>query len=342
MHERLSFGEMLQRQWAENKFVSVGLDADLEHLPPFRFSHAKDSARGFYERLGVFRNFLAPIIDATASVACAYKINSAFYEYGGEGESAIEKCVGYLNSRYPHIPVIGDVKRADIGNTNKGYAQMAFERYKFDAITTNPYFGNDVYPPFLAYPGKGLLVLCKTSNPGAPMWQDAPVDLNFYREVQHFKGLPLSEQEWDVLQEAAKTYAHELKEMLDTKIKIKKDFLHLPLCRIVALRTATLDKAYPKNTLGLVIGATYPEEFKSARNLAPDLPFLIPGIGKQKGDLEKTLCNAPDKDGVGMIINSSSGILFASKGRDFTEAAGKEASALHNKIIGFRANTASS
>lgn len=95
----------------------------------------------------------------------------------------------------------------------------------------------------------------------------------------------------------------------------------------------SVGKTWNKNgNCGLVVGATYPEELESVRILAGDLPILIPGIGAQGGDVEKTVKAGVDGNGSGMIINSSRGIIFASSGSDYAERAREATLELHNEI----------
>jgi len=183
-------------------------------------------------------------------------------------------------------------------------------------------------------------VLCKTTNPGAALYQDAPVDFYQYQREQILKGSPMTDDEMDLAQVAAKQhYSDTLLEALDKESKLtekQRRFLEkhrpsnrlLPIYQIVALRTATLAAKHPDTTFGLVVGATHPKAFKPVRLLAPNLLFLIPGIGKQGGDLESTLKFAGDN----IVINSSSGIIFASSGPDFAEAAKREVIKLDNQI----------
>jgi uridine monophosphate synthetase len=114
------------------------------------------------------------LIAATADFAAAYKPNIAFYEaLGPEGLSALEETLALIPR---DIPVILDAKRGDIDSTAAAYAQAAFGRLKVDAVTLSPYMGRDTVSPFLAYEGKGLFLLCRTSNPGASAFQDIEVE----------------------------------------------------------------------------------------------------------------------------------------------------------------------
>ena len=92
---------------------------------------------------------------------------------------------------------------------------------------------------------------------------------------------------------------------------------------------------YP-GTCGAVVGATYPEDVKRVRELLPDVPLLIPGLGKQGGDAENTIKNGLDKNGGGIVINSARGIIFASGGHDYAEIAREKAIAMNGLINSFR------
>jgi orotidine-5'-phosphate decarboxylase len=102
-----------------------------------------------------------------------------------------------------------------------------------------------------------------------------------------------------------------------------------PLYEIVAIKAGELNK---NDNVGLVVGATYPEELKVIRGLQPDMPFLIPGIGAQGGDLELTVRYGVDSNGEKAVINSSRQIIYASRDMDFAEAARKAALEMNEKI----------
>jgi orotidine-5'-phosphate decarboxylase len=181
-----TFAERLARaQQASGSLVCVGLDPDPAKLP-------KDLA-GDLELLGAHNRFGgAPpllyafdrrIVDATAGIAAAYKPQIAFYSALG-AEDQLVASIRYIRERAPTALVILDAKRGDIGNTAEGYAREAFDRYGADAVTVNPYMGEDSVRPFLARPDRGAILLCRTSNPGARNFQDLLVDgLPLYRRV---------------------------------------------------------------------------------------------------------------------------------------------------------------
>ena len=162
------FGELTKAQWARQKFLSVGLDSELTKLP--------DDLRQLGVREALV-GFNRAIIDATKDIAGSYKPNTAFYEaHGDEGWAALRETIQYIQEQAPETPVIVDAKRADIGNTNNGYVDAIFENLRADAITVHPYLGKEALAPFLARKEKGIIVLCRTSNPGSGEFQDLDVD----------------------------------------------------------------------------------------------------------------------------------------------------------------------
>ena len=163
-----TFISLLERQWEQDNFVCVGLDTDYNRIP----SVLKENT-SVEDALFAFNR---AIIDATHDLVCAYKPNAAFYEAQGEaGLRALQQTVLYIKQTYPHIPVILDAKRADIGSTNLGYVESAFDLLGVDAITVHPYLGQEALAPFLARKEKGIIILAKTSNAGAGEFQDLPV-----------------------------------------------------------------------------------------------------------------------------------------------------------------------
>lgn len=144
----MEFAQKLDlRQKKSQSLLAVNLDPD-PHLMPHMDG----------------LDFNRQIIEATSDVVCAYKLNLAFYEACGmEGLSMLKKTLEYIPK---DMPVIGDAKRGDIGNSSRFYARACFEFWNFDAATVNPYLGFDSISPFMDYFQKEVFVLCHTSNPG--------------------------------------------------------------------------------------------------------------------------------------------------------------------------------
>ena len=158
------FIAQLASAWRRNdSLVCVGLDPEVERFP----ASLAGVAAPIFE-------FNKAIVDATADLVCAYKPQFAHYSaYAAEDQ--LERTIEYIHRVYPQIPVILDSKRGDVGNTAERYALEAFERYGADAVTVNPYLGGDSLEPFLKREDKGVIVLCRTSNPGARDVQDLDV-----------------------------------------------------------------------------------------------------------------------------------------------------------------------
>jgi orotidine-5'-phosphate decarboxylase len=151
----MKFTEKLSAAWtSNNSLLCVGLDPDMERIPAHILAQPEP----------IFA-FCKAIIDATADLACSFKPQIAYFAALG-AESQLEAICAYARERYPHIPVILDAKRGDIGATAHQYAREAFDRYGADAVTVNPYMGFDSVEPYLAWADKGVIILCRTSNAG--------------------------------------------------------------------------------------------------------------------------------------------------------------------------------
>ena len=160
----MSFMQQLRARWNDaGSLVCVGLDPEPAKFPA-RFAGDPDA---------VFA-FCRDIVDATAEYACCFKPQIAhFAALGAEG--ALERLIAHMHAAHPGIPVILDSKRGDIGSTAQRYAIEAFDRYGADAVTVNPYLGRDSLQPFLDRADRGVVILCRTSNPGAADLQDLVV-----------------------------------------------------------------------------------------------------------------------------------------------------------------------
>ncbi len=254
--------KLLTANRRNKSLLCVGLDPDPELM----------------SKVGLLE-FNKAIVDATSDLVCAYKPNLAFYEaLGTDGLKVLQKTIEHVPD---HIPIIGDGKRGDIGNTAKAYAKALFTTFGFDAATVSPYLGFDSIEPFIEYKDKGVFILCRTSNPGA-------MDFQSLLDAQ---GIPLFE-----------TVARKAKEWN----------VH--------------------GNIGLVVGATYPDELKAIRQLCPEMPLLIPGIGAQGGDLASAVKHGVDARDEKAIIVAARQILYASRGKDFAEAARRSAQELRDSI----------
>jgi orotidine-5'-phosphate decarboxylase len=270
----MTFIETLKAAWHQhNSLVCVGLDTDAQKIP----AHLRELEKP----LLIFNR---SIVDATADLVCAYKPQIAYYAAVG-AEDQLAETIAYIHDRYPSVPVILDAKRGDIGATAEMYAREVFDRYGADAVTINPYMGGDTLQPYLDRKDKGVVILCRTSNPGAADIQDLEVD-------------------------GEKLY------------------------RIVAAKA--VNQWNGNGNALLVVGATYPKELQEIRSICGDMPLLVPGIGAQGGDIEQAVKNGKTADGMGMIINSSRAIIYASTGDDFAEAARRATIELKDEINRYR------
>ena len=277
----MSFDTLQDKIRAMKNPTVAGLDARIEYVP----AHIRKAA---FEEYGVgikgaceaIWQFNVGLIDALCDIVPAVKPQSAYYEnLGWQGMEMLERTIQYAKSK--GLFVIADIKRGDIGSTAQWYAKEAFDRYGADAVTVNPYMGYDAVQPFLEYADKGVIILCRTSNPHSGDLQNLIAD-----------GKPL--------------YVH--------------------------VAELVRDRWNGNGNAALVVGATYPEELRELRRLCPELPFLVPGVGAQGGDVEKVVKFGCRADGAGIIVNSSRGIIYASNGPDFAEAAGRAAARLRDEI----------
>lgn len=156
----MGFLSLLSERWSTSgSLLCVGLDPDMDRLPA-----------AVRDQPAAIAKFCIDIIDATAEFACAFKPQIAYFSAIG-AENQLEAVCGHIRDRHPDIPIILDAKRGDIGDTAKLYAREAFERYGAHAVTVNPYLGTDSLEPFFAWDGRGVVVLCRTSNAGGGEFQ---------------------------------------------------------------------------------------------------------------------------------------------------------------------------
>ncbi len=258
----MRFLQQLQAAQLQNQsMLCVGLDPE-----PSRFPGAlKGNANKIYD-------FCAAIVDATADAAIAFKPQIAYFA-AHRAEGQLERLMEHMRRVAPHVPIILDAKRGDIGSTAEQYAIEVFERYGADAVTLSPFMGFDSVQPYLKYHDKGAFLLCRTSNKGGDDLQN--------QRFASIEGQPL-------------LYEHVAK---------------------LAQGPWNLN-----GQLGLVVGATYPNEIERVRSIAPTLPLLIPGVGAQGGDAVATV-RAGWRADAPIIVNSSRAIMYASDADDFAQAA---------------------
>lgn len=177
-----SFRDQIEATWAsQGSMLCLGLDPDLQRFPPSIGKGPK-----------AILNFCKEIAASCADLVCAFKPQFAYFA-SQRAEDQLEELIVHLKRSYPQIPVILDAKRGDIGSTAEHYAVEAFVRYGADAVTVNPYMGKDSIEPYLQHPGKGVIILCRTSNLGGSDIQNLPISNN-QAVFEHVARLA---KEWD-------------------------------------------------------------------------------------------------------------------------------------------------
>ena len=243
----------------------------------------------------VWTKYLTNLVWATYPHAAAYKLNLWAFLQLTDGMEILECVVSYIKPFL--IPIILDAKFGEIGASAEWQDYLAFEVLDVDAVTVNPSPGVDALRPFLARTDKCTFALVHTSNPSAP-------------SMQEFGVYPTREEceRWGVA-----------------------PYTQLLAYERTALAVSEWDT---QGNCGLVVGATYPEAVSSVRNLVPHMPILIPGVGRQGGDLEASVRAGVGDDGfVDFLVNVSRAISLASSGEDWLEAAERAARGYHERIL---------
>ncbi len=253
------------RSAATGTVLCLGLDPDPAALPA-----------GFAADVSGIERFAELVLEAALPYAAAVKPNLSFYEaFGSAGLAALER----IRARIPaDVPVIADGKRGDIDTTSARQSIAYFDALGVDAVTINPYVGQEALMTYLDRLDRFAYVLCRTSNPGVADVQGLRVE-----ERRGAEGALVAPDE--------------------------------PLWARVARDVADWG---PGGTVGLVIGATAPDELREARSIAPGLAILVPGIGAQGGSVEAVLqfgrataAPAGGRPGGGLVVNVSRGIASA-------------------------------
>lgn len=270
----------------KNSRICAGLDPTYKNIPNvIKNMYISEACKGCTKQdcetkkeiVGnIFYEYCRQYIAAIYDIVPAIKINSAFFEQEGleDWYFAVAQ-----EAKDAGLFVIGDVKRADIGNTSAAYAEAFLgEDSPFDAITINPYFGTDGVMPFLKLAqenGKGVFVLVKTSNKSSAEIQDLKLEDGRY-----------------VYEAVSDLVVHWGKEVDEENYG---------------------EDGRPRYPMvGAVIGATHPQQAKELLWRTGDLMTLVPGYGAQGATADDVAVNF-DKNGLGAIVNSSRGIMNAYK-----------------------------
>ena len=290
----MSFYQRLNAAWDRSgSMLCVGLDPDVSRFPT--------SMRGSVDAI---EDFCKAIVDATGDLVCAFKPQIAYFAAVG-AEKQLENVCEYIRAKFPDVVLILDAKRGDIGDTAALYAREAFSRYGADAVTVNPYLGTDSLEPFLATPGKGTIVLCRTSNAGSSEFQSLEVD----GEPVYLRVARTAAAKWRSIGECAlvvgATYPEEL-------ARVRAIVGDMPIL-VPGIGAQGGD-------INAVVraGATSPSSAtttQAAISQAATSQATTPAASRR-----------------GLIINSSRAILYASDGADFATAARDAALATRTAI----------
>lgn len=284
--------KLLETSGKHKSWLCVGLDPDATRLPRNLGSGPEAVLR-----------FNRAVIEATSDLACAFKPNAAFYEsMGAAGWEILEETIRSIPD---HIPVILDFKRGDIGNTAAMYAKSAFEHLRVDAVTVNPYLGRDSVEPFINYREKGTFILALTSNPSSS---------DIQRQLMLLDNPP----------EAG---------LMPPQSKAKKfaEFFRASTEMLFSYVAGLAVEWNSHGNIGLVVGATSPAELEQVRRkIGEEMPILIPGVGAQGGDLEKSVICGSNSKGEMAIVNVARGIIYAWKSESAFQ------SEIHNAAASFR------
>jgi orotidine-5'-phosphate decarboxylase len=286
---RPGFREKLrQRQINAKSLVCMGLDPLPDKLP-------RCLSRKFWlsTKWKAIAQWMIDEVDEAASSVSMFKPQKAHYEAFRGGDKALQKIVEYIHTFYPDIPVFLDCKRGDIGRTQERYRIAHFDIDGVDGMNFSPYMGSSCMKPLFdpKHPGRAIVGLCYTSNPEAREVQDVIMQ----------NGHPY----WEFIAECINGWAKE--------IGINEN---------AGLVMAAAYES-PKGS-----GEIFSRHLSRGREIVGEnLWFLIPGVGTQGGFVQETVRAAYAGPG-SMVINSSSGINFASSGSDYAAQAGKEAQKL--------------
>ena len=282
----MSFYKRLNTAWDRSgSMLCVGLDPDVARFPT--------AMRGSVDAI---EEFCKAIVDATGDLVCAFKPQIAYFAAVG-AEKQLENVCDYIRAKFPDVVLILDAKRGDIGDTAALYAREAFSRYGADAVTVNPYLGTDSLEPFLTTPGKGTIVLCRTSNSGSSEFQSLEVD----GEPLYLRVARTAAAKWRSIGECAlvvgATYPDELAQVRaivgDMPILVPGIGAQGGDINAVVRAGTTSPSSSPASQAGTTASTT--------------------SLGSSATSQATTRR--------GLIINSSRAILYASAGADFASAA---------------------
>ncbi|MFX1310427.1 MAG: orotidine-5'-phosphate decarboxylase [Promethearchaeota archaeon] len=268
--------DLIQLIDEKKSVVCMGLDPRMDHegeIPQYLIEELEDTNK-------IITEFNKILIENTYDLIPVIKPQIAFYEKY-EALDALKQTLNFAHKK--GLLTILDAKRNDIGSTSEAYAYSLFKKYNADACTINGYLGFDGIKPFLEYKEKGVFVLVKTSNPSS-------------KEFQDLFSVKLEDVPQNITQYKVKTQI------------LKRNYIQM--AELIQNWSQTLVKYSSFTNVGAVVGATYPQELKKIREILKSSFILIPGYGAQ-GAQAKDIKHGFYKDGLGGIVNSSRGIIFA-------------------------------
>jgi orotidine-5'-phosphate decarboxylase len=268
--------DLVQSIIDKRSVVCMGLDPRIDkegEIPQYLINEIEDPNK-------IILEFNKTLIDKTFDLIPVIKPQIAFYEKY-EALNALKETIRYAHRK--DLLVILDCKRNDIGSTSEAYAYSTFKVLNADACTINAYLGIDGVKPFLQYKERGVFVLVKTSNPSSNDFQNL--------------------------------FSADLPDVLDSKIEINVENItlernYIKMARLVSKWGEELNLVSNFHNLGVVVGATFPEELKTVRKILKNSFILIPGFGVQ-GATAKDIKGGFYQNGLGGIVNSSRGIIYA-------------------------------
>jgi len=269
--------QLIQLIKEKRSVVSMGLDPRMDNegeIPKYLIKEYKQPNK-------IILEFNKELIENAYDLIPVIKPQIAFYEKY-EALNALKETIKFAHKN--DLLVILDSKRNDIGTTSKAYADATYNIYKADACTVNAYFGIDGVKPFLDYKEKGIFVIVKTSNPSSQEFQDL-----FCAKIENIEN-----------------YKTEIEK---TSIKLERNYIKM--AKLVYNWGLNLERNRSGfHNLGVVVGATYPNELKRIREIVENSFILIPGYGAQ-GAQAIDIKYGFKKNGLGGIVNSSRGVMFA-------------------------------
>lgn len=295
--------DLIQSIIDKHSVVCMGLDPRLDkegEIPQFLINELEAPNK-------IILEFNKTLIDNTFDVIPVIKPQIAFYEKY-DALSALKETIKYAHKK--DLLVILDSKRNDIGATSEAYAHSTFKMFNADACTINAYLGIDGVKPFLEYKEKGVFILVKTSNPSSNDFQNL------------FSARIPSALDSDI-------------EIQVKKITLERNYIKM--ARLVADWGQNLTQFSQFHNLGVVVGATFPQELKSIRSIVKNSYVLMPGFGAQ-GAAARDIKSGFNEKGLGGIVNSSRGITYAYFKNEkysadkFGEAAREEIIAMNQQI----------